>query len=203
MKKSLRVFVAVMIVALGATGFSAAAQLRFGPKVGVCINSIKFNDLGANFESDNRAGFTGGLMAEFTVPVIGLGADASVLYVRRSQQWMDSNDFVTNRDYIDIPVNLKWKISNPVGKIVTPYIITGPDFAFLCSKKTVNNIVEGNSFDFSWNVGLGVQLFDHLQVQANYGIGLSKAVKFVDSNYQNAGIEGKNNYWTITAAYLF
>ena len=205
MRKTLRVLAIAMLLVAGLASFESAAQFRVGPKIGLCINSLKFNSLGDNFSADNRAGFTGGIMAEFTVPVIGVGLDASVLYVRRSAEWMNEQDITTkaSRDYIDIPVNLKWKISNPIGSIVTPFITTGPDFAFLCSKKTIDNVVHGQSFDFAWNVGVGVQLFNHLQVAGSYGFGLSKAVEFVDSNHQNAGIEGKNKYWTVTATYLF
>ena len=55
-------------------------------------------------------------MAEFTVPVIGVGLDASVMYVRRTGEGVDGNGdaFKNNRDYVGIPINLKWKINVPV-----------------------------------------------------------------------------------------
>ena len=42
-----------------------------------------------------------------------------------------------------------------------------------------------------------------IQVGASYGFGLTKAVEMVTDDVNAAGIEGKNRYWTITAAYLF
>ena len=83
MKSSIRIIVlaiVAMIIAL-----PASAQFRFGIKAGVALNSLHFSsDYLENLNSDNRAGFTGGLMAEFTLPVIGLGLDASLMYVHRS-----------------------------------------------------------------------------------------------------------------------
>ena len=55
----------------------------------------------------------------------------------------------------------------------------------------------------AWNFGAGVQLFNHLQVGASYGIGLNKTVEFTGVASNTKPIEGKNNYWTITAAWLF
>lgn len=178
------------------------AQFSFGPKVGVAVNNLHFNkDV---LDTDNRAGFTGGLMLQFIVPVANIGFDASVMYVHRSASLdLDLNgntkSFSNGRDYIDIPVNLKWMIGLPlVGKIITPYIFTGPSFSFLVSKKDVEDFVENKTCDIAWNLGAGVQLFTKLQIGASYGWGLTKAV-----TGKNDKIDGKNRYWTITAAYLF
>ena len=56
---------------------SSASILRIGTEV----NSMRLNS--SLFDNDNRAGFTGGVQVEFTVPVINLGFDASVMYVHR------------------------------------------------------------------------------------------------------------------------
>ena len=124
MKKLTIVF--AIIVASFASALSADAQLRFGLKAGVAINSLHFNE--SAFDADNRAGFTGGAMIEFTAPVVGVGVDASLMYVRRNAQFMEQNEIhKDNRDYIDIPVNLKWKMNLPlVNKIVRPMLFTGP-----------------------------------------------------------------------------
>ncbi|MDE5786382.1 MAG: PorT family protein, partial [Duncaniella sp.] len=133
--KSIKSFLLVLVLLLG-TASAANAQFRFGVKAGVAINSIKFNDAKSSFNSDNQAGFLGGLTAQFTVPVIGVGADLSALYVRRSAKFMYENEIEkSNRDYIEIPLNLRWNIGLPgVGKFVAPFITTGPSVAFLCSK---------------------------------------------------------------------
>ncbi|MDE6086078.1 MAG: PorT family protein [Muribaculaceae bacterium] len=191
-------FIAVVLLAAAAV-VPAQAQFKLGVKAGAAINSLSFNEKALS--SDNRAGFTGGLMADFTVPIIGLGFDASVLYASRGIEFTnDNNETVKkNRSYIDIPVNLKWKIGLPgVGKIVTPFITTGPDFSFLLSKQNMDNAVHNKKFDTAWNVGAGVQLLNKVQIAASYGIGLSKSASGNDALYS-----GKNRCWTVTAAYLF
>ena len=70
------------VVAIIAVAGTANAQFKFGPRVGINVNSMHFNE--SVFKSDNRTGFTAGLEAEFTVPVIGVGLDASLMYVRRN-----------------------------------------------------------------------------------------------------------------------
>ncbi|MBO5297888.1 MAG: porin family protein [Candidatus Homeothermus sp.] len=191
------------IVMVAGMSLPAAAQFRFGVRAGVAVNDLHLDM--KTFDGDNRAGFTGGLMAEFTVPVIGVGLDASVMYVRRTGEGVDGNGdaFKNNRDYVGIPINLKWKINVPVvSHIITPFITTGPEFDFLCSKSVVKDM-ENKKCDVSWNFGLGVELLKHLQVAASYGFGINDAVKYVDSEMGNAGVKGNDRFWTITAAYLF
>lgn len=201
MKKLKGLFMAIAAVMM--LSVPAAAQFRIGPRIGTEINSLRFDK--SAFDSDNRAGFTGGLQVEFTAPIINLGFDASVMYVHRVSNPKIANmsgDFT--KDYIEIPVNLKYKLGLPVvGKIISPYIFTGPSFAFLTSKKAINEFVESKTMDVAWNFGLGIQLFSHLQIGASYGLGMTKALKAVGQLDQSADIEGKNKYWTVTAAWLF
>lgn len=197
-------FSAVAIIAMS---ISAAAQFSIGPRVGINVNSMHFDsDL---FKSENRAGFTGGLQAEFMIPMVGFGFDASVMYVHRvNNATIDTNGTATapqikDKDYIEIPVNLKYKIGLPViGKIITPYVFTGPSFAFLTSRKAINEAWKNKSTSVAWNFGFGVQLLGHLQVGASYGLGMTKAFEKIGA-VDGVDIQGKNRYWTVTAAYLF
>lgn len=194
----IKLIIIAMVLAM-ASALPAAAQFKFGLKAGMTVNSLHFDK--SVFESDNRAGFTGGLMCEFTVPVIGVGLDVSAMYVRRSAEWMESNNVMRdNRDYFTIPVNLKWKFSIPV---VKPYIVTGPEFAFLTSKKAISEAYHNKSVDYSWNIGAGIEILSHLQVQAQYGIGLNNALEKIGAADNATKVEAKNRVWTITAAYLF
>lgn len=200
--KSIKSFLIVIALLLG-TASAANAQFRFGVKAGVAINSMKFDK--SAFDSDNQAGFLGGLTAQFTVPIIGVGADLSAVYVRRNAKFMVDNDLEkANRDYIEIPLNLRWNIGLPVvGKFFAPFITTGPSVAFLCSKSAYKDFTNKKA-DWAWNFGLGFQLLNKVQIGASYGLGLTKALKWT-GNGELVGntIPGKNRYWTITAAYLF
>lgn len=199
MKKFLTLIAAVLMIA--SVAVPASAQFRIGPRVGICVNDFHFNK--GTYSADNRTGFTGGLMAEFTVPVIGVAFDASLMYVRREARFDNGEDVYKNHtNYIDIPVNFKYKIGIPVvSKIIMPYIATGPGFSFLTSKRTWDDF-KNKKCDISWNFGFGLQLLTHLQVGATYSLGITDAVEKV-SDHQGADIKAKNRYWTVTAAYLF
>ncbi|MDE5744222.1 MAG: PorT family protein, partial [Paramuribaculum sp.] len=172
-------------------------QFRIGPKIGVNVN--KLSSKASGFSAENRAGFNAGLMTEFTVPVIGIGVDLSVMYVRRNDKFTVGGDSENmHRDYIDIPLNLKYKLNIPlINNIVRPFLTTGPSFAFLTNKRSFNDFRNKKS-DVAWNFGLGVEFVKHLQIGASYGFGLNKVTGNSDSK-----IDGKNKYWTVTAAYLF
>lgn len=190
-----------------AMALPAHAGFRIGPRVGLAVSSLHFDkDL---FLTENRTGFTGGLEAEITLP-LGICVDGSVMYVKRTISAFDKEDDLqainnVSREYIDVPLNLKWKIGLPiVGKIITPYVFTGPDFAFLTSRTAINQAWKSHKVDVAWNFGFGVQLFSHLQVGASYGLGITKLahVAGVTSSTSNS-VQGKNNFWTVTAAWLF
>lgn len=187
-----------LVIALAAI-LPAMAQFSIGPRVGVALNTLELNEHGLG--SDNRAGFTAGLQAEVMIPMVNFGFDASVMYVRRTSEIKGENTLNIDRDYIEIPVNLKYKFGLPVvGSLVSPYIFTGPSFAFKVSGEDFSNFIHEKKCNMSWNFGFGLQLIKHLQVGASYGIGLSKVADFAVKNVE---IEAKHNGWTITAAWLF
>lgn len=195
------------VVAILAFSGTANAQFKFGPRVGINVNSMHFDE--SVFKSDNRTGFTAGLEAEFTVPVLGLGFDASLMYVRRNLDFEQNKQQSDKHcDYLEIPINLKWKFGLPVvSKFLKPYVFTGPSFAFLTSKRAITEAYKSKAVDTSWNVGVGIEFINHLQVSAHYGFGLNKAMEYIPGA-SSAGIEatpidGKTHCWTITAAWLF
>ncbi|MFG6386066.1 MAG: PorT family protein [Muribaculaceae bacterium] len=194
-KRFMAIAIALMVM------LPAMAQFKIGPRLGVDVNSLHFNkDV---FQEDNRAGFTGGLQAEFMIPGLGFGFDASVMYVRRSATFTDDQRTEVNADYIEIPVNLKYKLGLPLlGNILKPYVFTGPSFSFLTSRRFFSDFVNKNS-DTAWNFGFGIELINHLQLSASYAVGMSKALDVFHLSNENANINGKNRYWTVTAAWLF
>lgn len=188
---------ALLLMVLAAV--PAFAQFKIGPRIGVNVNSLHFNT--ETFNEENRMGFTGGLQAELMVPVLGFGFDASVMYVKRSSRWGDHHQESVNSDYIEIPVNLKYKFGLPlVGSFVKPYLFTGPSFAFLTSKKVVSDVIHNRKNSTAWNFGFGLEFVKHLQIGASYSVGMSKSVTVDD---KNSSIYGRNRYWTVTAAWLF
>lgn len=213
--KKIKCLLAAMAIALGVAAPSASAlgPVKFGVKVGTQVNSLKFDS--DVFKSDNRAGFTGGLMVQFVAPIINLGFDASVMYTHRSLNTKYSfTEELTNAvingskhvgsDFIEIPINLKYQIGLPgVGAIVKPFITTGPDFSFLVSKKTVKDMEQKN-YDLAWNFGLGLSFVDKVQIAASYGLGITNNASGDEALHAKAlDFKSKNRFWTITLAYLF
>ena len=52
-------------------------------------------------------------------------------------------------------------------------------------------------------MGGGAELFNHWRLSATYGIGISKAMEYIDREYTGDKVSGKDRYWTLSVAYLF
>ena len=178
MKKTILAACAAFMMALVAA-VPAQAQFHFGIKAGLDVDRLSINS--KLFDSDNRAGFTGGVMIEFTAPIINLGFDLSAMYVRRNSQFMVANNIVKkDRDYFEIPLNLKYKLEVPaIARVITPFVTTGPSVAFLTSRKHIEKAYKNNEIDVAWNFGFCVELFRKVQLAASYGLGLTKALENV------------------------
>lgn len=187
----------IALCGMGATN----AQLRFGVKAGLNINSLHLSNFKNNFNDDNKCGYTLGVMTEFQVPLIGLCFDVSAMYTRMNADLVTNvpNEQVAyNKNFFELPINIKYKFGLPiVGRIITPYILTGPSFAFKLDKNE-DAALQTKGTQVVWNVGLGVELLHHLQISGQYGFGINN---IADHWMQTAKL--KNNYWTVTAAYLF
>ena len=79
----------------------------------------------------------------------------------------------------------------------------------MANKDAIVEAWESQAVDVDWNVGIGVELFSHLQIGASYGWGLTNTIKTAekytgtDFGAGLINLEGKSNCWTISAAYLF
>ena len=60
---------------------SAQAQVKFGLKGGLNVTNMSLNS--EVFDADNQTGFFIGPTVKFTLPIVGLGIDASALYDQR------------------------------------------------------------------------------------------------------------------------
>ncbi|MDE6693998.1 MAG: PorT family protein, partial [Muribaculaceae bacterium] len=183
MKRIKILFIAV--VAAIAMAAPASAQFRFGITGGLTINELNFKDATATSIKDqledtgNHSGYTVGITSEFTVPIIGIGGDASVLYTHRVLGYQTDSDkkFNTDADLIEIPIHLRYKLSLPaIGSIVSPLIFTGPSFGFRVSDEIAEEL-KTKSCQVLWDLGLGVELFKHLQVTAKYSWGINDFVE--------------------------
>ncbi|MDE6512841.1 MAG: PorT family protein [Muribaculaceae bacterium] len=205
MKKIAQFFMA-FILATAATAPAAAKPFQIGPVVGMNVNSINLNSVADNFKADNRCGFGGGVMAKFTVPIINLGVDASVMYEYRSSQIENPDKVLENvhYNYLAVPIHARYDIPMPVvSKFIFPTIFTGPNLAFRMGKSILNDF-KANKYNIGWDFGVGVTFVQHLQISAAYTLGISnKALSYVGYKSEAADIKGRTSGWTVTAAWLF
>lgn len=204
--KSYKKIILTLLIAVFGMGM-ANAQLRFGVKAGLNLNSLHLSDIPGSINKDNSCGYTLGVMTEFQVPVIGLCFDLSAMYTRMNSDVTEqvsnteSETISKNHNFIEIPLNIKYKFGLPiVGSIISPYIFTGPAFAFKLDKNTIYAL-ETKTCQVAWNIGVGVELIKHLQISGSYGFGMNNIAKHLDVDTQDLKV--KNNYWTVTAAWLF
>lgn len=203
--KNLKHLIIVAMMAVFACG-QANAEFRFGIKAGLNVNKLHLSDYKENFNSDNQCGFTAGVMTEFTVPIVGIGFDLSLMYTHMKNEINEGeNEGTVGKNFLEIPLNLKYKFNIPViNSIIRPMVYTGPTMALKLDKSTFEGI-STKTVQMGWNLGLGLELFKHLQVSGGYTFGMNNVAKKIPGvNNMNIGdIKVKNNYWTITAAYLF
>ncbi len=188
------------ILLMACLALPAAAQVRLGIRGGVTLGKMRFDREVVN--SDNRIGYTCGLLLDVNIPVVGLGAEVSAMYAHRSDRLTDGS-FYFKRHYIEIPVYARYRLAIPaLERIVAPYIFTGPSFSVLFNENGPDNYHNSKTY-LSWDVGAGVDLFRRLRLSASYDIGMSKAMKYVNHDYDGGSIHGKDRHWTLSAAVLF
>lgn len=200
----------VLFLALVATCcvLPASAQLKFGVEAGLNASKASVD----NFSAKNRTGWFIGPKAQFTLPILGLGIDASLLYSQKYLELNPDEEVTTdegtirqNMPYLEIPINLKYNLG--FSSLLGVYIATGPQYSWYLGGKSLSldGIRYGSleTSSFSWNVGLGINAFSHLQVGVTYNIALGKTgeVNSVADVTETAKL--KNNTWQVRLAYMF
>lgn len=170
------------------------AQFHLGVKGGLNLSKASLSK--DALKGDNQTGFFIGPMAEFTLPIVGIGVDVAALY---SQTDLAAKGYADAKlKTIEIPVNLKWSFG--LGSLLGVYVATGPQFGFNIGNKNSFMDYELEKKNTTYNVGAGLKLFRHLQVGANYNFALGKTAVLID---EGEVIKVKNNTWQVSLAYLF
>ena len=177
MKKLFAMFVLAAGMLLTAT--TAQAQVNFGVKGGLNVTNMSLsNDV---LDASNRAGFFFGPTVKFTLPIVGLGVDASALYDERSA-----------------------KVENAGGP---QWGINVGDKSFKWSDTSNYEFRKSN---FSVNLGAGLMLASHLQLSANYNIACGKTADVTwqsaastVSDLVTSKSKSRNNSWQVSLAYYF
>lgn len=206
MKVMKKLFTLIVLVVATCFAMPASAQLKFGVKGGLNITDMSLSS--DVFETSNRTGFFIGPTVKFTLPIVGLGIDASALYDQRESELTNADNEVTKikQQAINIPINLRYDIG--LGSLAAVYLAAGPQFGFNVGDKNqtlFDDVADWklNSSNFSVNVGAGVMLLSHLQVGANYNIVCGKTGKITYLDGMESVFRGRSNSWQISMAYYF
>ncbi len=202
----------VLSLALVAVGLAfpivshAQSPLKFGLKAGLNVTDMHFSkDV---FSKSNQAGWLAGPTVKLTLPVVGLGIDASVLYDYRSAKVSNGAEEQTvKQQQVAIPVNVRYSVG--LGCQANVFLYAGPQWGFNVGDKDFK-WANGSNYElkkstFSVNLGLGVTALKHLQLSANYNIacGETAELNWVKTPTDLVKAKSRNNSWQITAAYFF
>lgn len=206
---------AVLAAAMLFSANSAEAQVKFGIKGGLNVTSMSLDS--KVLDAENRAGFFIGPTLKFTLPVVGLGIDASALYDQReakAKAEVEGAEVESNfkTQSVNIPINVRYGFG--LGSTASIFLFAGPQFGFNVGDKNQSIFKDMGewrlkSSTFSVNVGVGAMLLSHLQLSANYNIACGKTGDMtVSKALGETGQElfSKNcrtNAWQIGLAYYF
>ena len=215
-----------MVMAFMLMAVPSHAQFQFGVTGGLNLSNLSTSGSGVQelYENNlkNKAGFFVGPTFKFTLPIVGLGIDASAYYDQRTGETADGETLKSQS--LQIPVNVRYGIG--LGSIANLFVFAGPQIGFNLGDKsiTLKNVQDQarewslKGSNASVNLGAGALLMGHLQARINYNIALGKtgeiksvqdAASQVSGAVANAagslvGItEAKANSWQVSLTYFF
>lgn len=180
------------LIALLAGSGLQARTLGWGLTGG--INVTKMN-LDNNWEDmtkpESEKGWYAGVTGMASIPVVGIGIDGSIVYSQEEVQVSQDSESETAQ-YISLPVHLRYDFRMPlVEDWFVPYLMIGPQFNYALNDVKFA-IDEGTSTEAllkkanSWrlDMGVGMILFNHLQLTYSYGIPVGPSAKLMDETAQ-------------------
>ena len=195
---------AVVLLAV-AFAMPSKAQASFGIQAGLNMSNVSASDLNGSVKS--RTGFFVGPTVKFSLPIVGLGIDASALYDQREGKAEVAGKSETIKSQsIQVPINLRYGFG--LGSLAEIFAFAGPQFGFnVGSKQGIFDDMADwtlKSSNFSANIGIGATVAGHLQAKLNYNVALGKTGEFesVSSTVKQV-VDAKFNAWQVSLAWFF
>ena len=204
-----KLFAVVLLAA--AFAMPSKAQFSWGIQAGLNMTNVSVKDAEGSMKS--RTGFFVGPTIKFTLPIIGLGIDASALYDKREGKAEngqgDTKTFES--ESLQIPINVRYGFG--LGSIAEVFAFAGPQFGFKLGGDSDTSIGGTKvsewslrSSNLSANIGIGATIMSKLQAKINYNVALGKTGEFkaADANgvLEEIG-SAKFNSWQVSLAYFF
>ena len=194
---------AVVLLAV-AFAMPSKAQFSWGIQAGLNMSNISVKDAGDNVGTavKSRTGFFVGPTVKFTLPLVGLGIDASALYDQREGK---AGDETIKSQSIQIPINVRYGFG--LGSVAEVFAFAGPQFGFKLSGDKDFGVAEWTlkSSNLSANIGIGATILSKLQAKINYNIALGKTGEYevTVNNVKETVSSAKFNAWQVSLAYFF
>ena len=205
----------IFAVVLMAVAFAmpSKAQVSFGIQAGLNMTNVSVKDAADNLGAavKSRTGFFVGPTVKFTLPIVGLGIDASALYDQREGKAEVAGYTETIKSQsLQIPINLRYGFG--LGSLAEIFAFAGPQFGFKLGGDSDTSIGGTKvsewtlkSSNLSANIGIGATIAGHLQAKVNYNIALGKTGEYkgnIDGVMKEIS-SAKFNAWQISLAYFF
>ncbi len=208
---------------------------QLGVRVGVNMaNEIRHfgkDDLKSSFSNENLTGFQAGLIYEANSGD-GLGMEVGALFAQKGGMFKidDSSTMVDNAiegykeiNYFEVPLNLKYKI-NIIDPAISVFGIAGLYGGFAITEVSkvetkFKNLKKSKDFDdftdridYGFNLGVGVELIERIQIAFNWSQALQKKdgnkkmfEKMNLEGFLNANVEPQkttNQVFSVSLTYL-
>ncbi len=193
MKKIFSLFLLLLIAG------TAAAQLQFGVKAGVNITNMSFSR--KDVSASNRTGFYVGPTMKYIEGHTGLGFDLSLLYDQRQGEaaWyygpmQEGYNGKVRQQQITVPINLRWEWD--FTEVFGIFVYGGPEYDLNVGKDVDDYYWHWQTSHWSANVGVGIMLMNHLQINANYNFPCGRGGRFHD-NPEYRDSKGRFGAWQV------
>ena len=193
-------YILLLLMAVLLSSLSAAGQLRYGFRLGGSFAKASLSDA-PGMSIKNGSGFSGGLILEYQMESNGFAPDIAVLYTRYSSRLIDevSGPAKIGRDFIEVPLHLKYKFYlSSTNNLVAPMVYTGPSLLFRLGKANPEQM-QTKSMQPGWDLGIGIDIINFIQLSAGYRFGLGNAV----SRSAIPGTCLHTNGWNVSANIIF
>lgn len=200
--------VVLVICALACAG-QADAQLRYGLRLGgdFAKATLATGDNIPGALLDNGSGFSGGVLLEYQFRKCGFAPDIAVLYTRFDTRLVlhGSSPLDFGRDFIEIPLHLKWKfLLKPTKDLCAVMIYTGPSMLVrlghgegVALGGASRQTFASEKLQPGWDVGIGIDVINFIQLTAGYRFGIGNAAT------RPADMVLHTNGWSVAANLLF
>lgn len=191
----------IVILLAFAAGVPAFSQFRYGLRLSGVITDARMTHA-PGFSVDNKGAFSGGLVLEYQVPDMGLAVDGALLYTRFNARFKDGDNTLPGlgRNFLEIPIHAKYKFwLSKFHNLVAPMVYTGPSFMFRIDKGG-NPEFSSKVFQPGWDVGLGIDIVNFIQITGGYRFGMGNALENLKGN---PDAKFHTDGWNISATILF